>query len=81
MDRIQSIVYSALRLAVVAGVLGLIALPVRAETDLDRALRTIQSKQYVDLTHGFSPDTPVWSGFGQAKPGDSIGWAPRSPAR
>jgi kynurenine formamidase len=30
------------------------------------ALRILQSKEYVDLTHSFSPVTPVWSGFGQA---------------
>jgi Putative cyclase len=30
------------------------------------ALRIIQSKQYVDLTHSFSPMSPVWRGFGQA---------------
>jgi len=30
------------------------------------ALRIIQSKQYVDLTHSFSPTSPVWRGFGQA---------------
>ena len=30
------------------------------------ALRVIQSKVFVDLTHSFSPTTPVWSGFGQA---------------
>ena len=30
------------------------------------ALKTIQSKEFVDLTHSFSPTTPVWSGFGQA---------------
>jgi kynurenine formamidase len=39
----------------------------RAESDLMRALHVIQSKKFVDLTHSFSPDTPVWSGFGQAK--------------
>ena len=33
---------------------------------LDDALRTIQSKSFVDLTHSFSPTTPVWSGFPQA---------------
>jgi kynurenine formamidase len=38
-----------------------------AESDLMRALHVIQSKKFVDLTHSFSPDTPVWSGFGQAK--------------
>jgi kynurenine formamidase len=57
---------SALAAAVLGCVLAAPA-PARAETDLDRALRTIQSKQYVDLTHSFSADTPVWSGFGQAK--------------
>jgi len=30
------------------------------------ALKTIQGKDFVDLTHRFSPMTPVWSGFGQA---------------
>lgn len=33
---------------------------------LANALKTIQGKEFVDLTHGFSPTTPVWSGFGQA---------------
>jgi kynurenine formamidase len=30
------------------------------------ALKIIQGKEYVDLTHSFSPTTPVWGGFGQA---------------
>ena len=38
-----------------------------AASDLDRAYRTIASRKFVDLTHSFAPDTPVWSGFGQAK--------------
>jgi kynurenine formamidase len=33
---------------------------------LTDALKLIQSKEYVDLTHSFSPTTPVWGGFGQA---------------
>lgn len=33
---------------------------------LAEALHTIQGKEFVDLTHSFSPTTPVWSGFGQA---------------
>jgi kynurenine formamidase len=37
-----------------------------AEPTLADALKVIQSKQFVDLTHSFSPTTPVWSGFGQA---------------
>jgi kynurenine formamidase len=38
-----------------------------AESSLRNAYRTIAGKQFVDLTHSFGPDTPVWSGFGQAK--------------
>ena len=30
------------------------------------ALRIIQSRELVDLTHSFGPLTPVWGGFGQA---------------
>ncbi|HET9715889.1 MAG TPA: cyclase family protein [Pseudolabrys sp.] len=38
-----------------------------AQDDLARAYRIISSKRFVDLTHAFGPDSPVWSGFGQAK--------------
>jgi kynurenine formamidase len=41
--------------------------PAHAASDLDRAYRIIASKKFVDLTHSFSPTTPVWSGFGEAK--------------
>ena len=41
--------------------------PSLAQSDLARAYRTIAGKQFVDLTHAFSPNSPVWSGFGQAK--------------
>jgi kynurenine formamidase len=50
----------------VAVALGL-ALPAQAQGDLERAYRIIAGKQMVDLTHSFGPDSPVWSGFGQAK--------------
>lgn len=33
---------------------------------LAQAYKTISSKRFVDLTHSFSPLTPVWKGFGQA---------------
>ena len=33
---------------------------------LAQAYKIISSKQFVDLTHSFSPVTPVWKGFGQA---------------
>ena len=42
-------------------------LPSRAQTSLDEAYHVIASKTFVDLTHAFGPDTPVWSGFGQAR--------------
>src|SRR6185503_2136334 len=38
-----------------------------ARSALDRAYQVIAQKQFVDLTHSFGPETPVWSGFGQAK--------------
>lgn len=41
--------------------------PAHAESDLTRAYQLIASKKFVDLTHSFGPDTPVWAGFGQAK--------------
>ncbi len=40
--------------------------PARAAGDLMQAYRIIESKTFVDLSHSFSPDTPVWEGFGQA---------------
>ena len=51
----------------IAALLLLALSPARADSDLARAYRIIASKQFVDLTHSFGPDTPVWSGFGQAK--------------
>src|SRR5215467_12202545 len=37
------------------------------ESDLEQVYRVIAGKKFVDLTHSFGPQTPVWSGFGQAK--------------
>lgn len=53
----------ATALALLVGAAG----PATAQGDLARAYRTIAGKKFVDLTHSFGPDTPVWSGFGQAK--------------
>jgi kynurenine formamidase len=60
---------SRFSLLLAAGICALFALagPVQAESDLEHAYRTIAGKQFVDLTHSFSPETPVWAGFGQAK--------------
>src|SRR5215475_13133683 len=38
-----------------------------AANDLDRVYPVLAGKTLVDLTHSFGADTPVWSGFGQAK--------------
>ena len=45
-----------------------LCVPAIAASDgsLAQALTIIRSKQFVDLTHSFGPDSPVWSGFGQA---------------
>jgi kynurenine formamidase len=44
------------------------ALPLQAsaQNTLADAWRIIQGKEFVDLTHAFGPNSPVWSGFGQA---------------
>jgi len=39
---------------------------VSAQNSLADAYRIIASKKFVDLTHSFSPTTPVWKGFGPA---------------
>jgi kynurenine formamidase len=56
---------SRMVVAVCIGLISITAAP--AESQLDRAYKIITGKRFVDLTHSFSPDTPVWSGFGQAK--------------
>jgi kynurenine formamidase len=38
-----------------------------AANDLDTVARILSGKTFVDLTHSFGPDSPVWAGFGQAK--------------
>jgi kynurenine formamidase len=55
-------------LTILAAVLGLaLPAPAYAAGDLDSVLRIIDGRRWVDLTHSFGPDTPVWSGFGQAR--------------
>jgi len=56
-----------LRILAVLLSLGFAASPALAQSDLARVYRVIASKTFVDLTHSIAPDTPVWSGFGQAK--------------
>jgi len=38
----------------------------RPNESLEQAYKVIASRRFVDLTHSFSPLTPVWKGFGQA---------------
>ena len=64
---------AAKRICVASAVfLAALVLPSRAQTSLDEAYHVIASKTFVDLTHAFGPDTPVWSGFGQAKMSPAI---------
>lgn len=55
---IQTAIAAALILPLNAGAL--------ENASLETAYKIIASKNFVDLTHSFSPTTPVWSGFGQA---------------
>ncbi|MFO1141367.1 MAG: cyclase family protein [Amaricoccus sp.] len=58
----------ALLIGALAFGLGLPVARTQAEEtgSLADALRIIEGKQFVDLTHSFSPNSPVWYGFGQA---------------
>ena len=54
-------------IAAIALVLVIAAAPMaRAASSLADAYAVIATKQRVELTHAFGPDTPVWHGFGQA---------------
>ena len=55
--------------AVTVFALGALPALAQSQTDLERAYQTIASKTFVDLTHSFGPDTPVWSGF---RPGEIL---------
>jgi kynurenine formamidase len=52
---------------VAASMFGVTLPAARAQAELERVYRVLADKKFVDLTHSFGPDTPVWSGFGQAK--------------
>lgn len=60
--------YAALRAGVFVAIMGSIApcLMWAQDHSLAQAYKIISSKRFVDLTHSFSPLTPVWKGFGQA---------------
>jgi len=59
----------ALVTSLLLGMTFIVGTPMIAYTkarSLADAYRIIESKQFVDLTHSFSPLTPVWKGFGPA---------------
>ena len=62
----RSALWSAPMLLAAAVSIG-VGSPAHAASDLERAYRVIAGKKFVDLTHSFAADTPVWSGFGQAR--------------
>jgi kynurenine formamidase len=53
--------------AIAASIVFVTSAPADAQGSLDRVYRLLVRKSFVDLTHSFGTDTPVWSGFGQAK--------------
>jgi len=55
-------------LLTIAAVAGAVFLNTAAQASgtLADAYAIIATKKFVDLTHSFSPETPVWKGFGQA---------------
>lgn len=62
----QLALFAALTLGLV-GVAGSVsAQPAPSPGSLAEAYRIIASRQFVDLTHAFSPASPVWRGFGPA---------------
>ncbi len=50
----------------VALVIGIVPRALAQAGSLSDAYKIIASRQFVDLTHSFSPLTPVWKGFGPA---------------
>jgi kynurenine formamidase len=65
----RSALLTGRRLARVGAILAVAALapaPATAQGSLAEAYQVIAGKQLVDLTHSFGPNSPVWSGFGQA---------------
>jgi kynurenine formamidase len=59
-------ILSASLLALAVGLTSTTTSAAGKQDSLADALRIIQGKEFVDLTHSFSPTTPVWGGFGQA---------------
>jgi len=62
----QLLVCALSMLLVVAFIGGAPTMTLAQAQSLADAYRIIESKEFVDLTHSFSPLTPVWKGFGPA---------------
>jgi len=54
------------RLLPLAALFGCFLAGAAQNQSLAEAYKILSAKQFVDLTHSFSPLTPVWKGFGQA---------------
>jgi kynurenine formamidase len=67
------------RLSAVALCLVAIGWPACTDSSLTRAYRSIAAAKFVDLTQAFGPDTPVWTGFGQARFSPSVDPKTREP--
>lgn len=65
--RATACIVSAAAVLALAGCSAAKPKPVAPEPTLADAWRVISTRKFVDLTHSFAPDTPVWEGFGPAK--------------
>jgi len=54
------------RLFLLAALFGCFLAGAAQNQSLAEAYKILSAKQFIDLTHSFSPLTPVWKGFGQA---------------
>ncbi len=67
MTRAATVAFSALLFPLIfSGCATPKPIPASESQSLTDAWRVISSKKFVDLTHTFSPTTPVWEGFGPA---------------
>jgi kynurenine formamidase len=69
---------------IIAGLLMSVSLlavtgPAASAASLDEAYKTIARARFVDLTHSFGTNTPVWSGFGEARMTPAIDPATKQP--
>src|SRR5262245_20953498 len=73
--------HRSLTLVVVAAIAAYLTFstPVNGASGLADAYRIIAGKQFIYLTHSFGQESPVWSGFGQAKMTPAVDPATKTP--